>query len=153
MPPIVTRTKIGALLETTSGSIASNANASDFTGWVSGNVVYDTSSFWSSGAAERLTIPAGQGGLYRVVCMIVYVSTGATGVCQAAVRHLDSGGTIQYGMTLGNKHASANTPHTLLSMDACVAAVAGDYFLVRVQQNSGATRAATIQFGLLRLGD
>lgn len=93
---------------------------------------YDTDNFWTAGgAANRLTIPAGLGGVYLVTFSPIF-NINATGARYAAV--------MKNGLGAGSPANSGGFAgwYVQLCVTAVVVCVPGDYFEGAVYQSSGA---------------
>ena len=97
--------------------------------WASASV--DTDDIWSAGAPTRLTVPAGVTKV-RLSATIVF-ATNATGVRQISV---NKNGDIPEG-GLGLTTTASNIGQLLSATSSVMDVEAGDYFELRVYQNSG----------------
>lgn len=104
---------------------------------------FDTDAFHDpSSNAERLTVPAGLGGLYLVTAQWNFVTDPTpVGYRQGFLYHKTSAGaTVHLSSDARYPGTSALNPSSDLCM--LVEAAAGDYFYLALQHNEGITLAA-----------
>jgi hypothetical protein len=96
-------------------------------------VIHDTASAVTTGASWKFTVPAGQGGYYRVTALVSIVGT-ITVDCRINIYKNGAGAGA---MSIDNRAQASNSAYggsrTLLLAD-------GDYIDIRAYQSSGADR-------------
>lgn len=88
---------------------------------------------------DRATVPAGEGGLYRVSAVISYAAN-ATGY---RVLNFRVNNTTDYNVTVLDTNATASLATTMSGSRSMVLA-AGDYVVVQAYQNSGGALNCTL---------
>jgi hypothetical protein len=98
--------------------------------------LWDSDGFHSTSTnTSRMTIPTGLGGKYLMTASIVWGDRNATGARIMQIQK--NGGTYFFGL----QQIPSSTVYMGNSMSVVVEGVAGDYFEVLVNQNSGSTLA------------
>jgi chitodextrinase len=138
-----------AALATTLKTAAIAETVSIPDGWT-GNLsftspAFDTGGFWNAGAASRLTVPAGVN--YVQVAASVSLSYTCT-ICEIYVLKNDySIVGVSYGATANTGFGGA----TFSAIAPVVQVGPGDYFTVRMFQNTGGATLAPISFSIVAL--
>src|SRR5262249_43385345 len=128
------------------GYISQSVNVAD--GWSTltfSATVFDTGPYWSNATPTRLTVPSGVG----YVRVTASIDLGYTcSVCEIYLEENSAGGV---GSSYG---ATANTGFggtTFTAIAPVVRVVAGDYFTVKIYQNSGGTVNVPVHFSIAAL--
>lgn len=96
-----------------------------------GSAPRNPNTMWSAGNPTRLTVPAGQGGLY-LICGTIAFQVSGTGGRALHARVNGAGNYIRLGSTPG-----ISTIHSEMSLSVPLILAAGDYVEINAWQNSG----------------
>lgn len=135
-----------------SGLSIATAN-STYVSWSAGHVVYDTDGFHDPASnADRITIPAGLGGIYLVVATAAWSDSTGAGNRQCLIYQFSSGGSVVRGGQ-GDTRLGITSLTTYQGATSIFPCEAGQYIRLLPTQNSGATKSVRVTLSVTRLSD